>query len=640
MTVASLFPAHTEARESGGIDSFTDWSLEELMGITVTSVSKREEDLFDAAAAVFVLTNEDIRRSGVTNIADSLRMVPGMNVGSAGSNHWAVSSRGFNSILANKLLVLVDGRAVYSPFFAGVYWDLQQFLLDDVDRVEVIRGPGATLWGANAVNGVVNIVTRSAKETQGTLLYGGGGDVNRALAGIRHGGQSGRDTYYRIFSTYSAKDSYPLADGRSAEDSWQAWHGGVRVDHDPAGETHAMWQANATVLDLDDGDSDAFNVHTLGRWSREFLTDSSIETQAYYDRTRRDEARDRLFNEIETVDLSFQNNLHLGERNELIWGLGYRFSKSEIRDTSPTVQVREENFDQNIFSTFLQNEFQVVPDRFSATAGVKVEHNDFTGFEFQPSVRMAFEPAERQTLWAAVSRAVRTPSEVEGRDAVLVPIGPPESGPGGNPVLPVVVSDGDLSAEILWAYEVGYRVQPTRRVSLDFAAFYNVYRDIIRPGEMDRVEPGNPMLAVFPWENSMRGNTYGGEAFGEFRLTERLRFSTAYSLLFAQLEESADMETERVEESSPRHQVTLRSAFDLSRRTEIDGQFRFVDAIFDTPSYVTADLRVAYRPTDHFELALVGQNLLQSRHREQPEQFMAVEAEVPRGFYGKLTWRF
>lgn len=617
-----------------------DLSLEQLLSVSVTSVSKREQKLADAPAAITVLTNEDLRRSGATSVAEALRAVPGLDVGQVNASQWAVSSRGFNNLYANKLLVLVDGRAVYNPLFAGVYWDLQQPMLEDVDRIEVIRGPGATLWGANAVNGVINVVTRSAKETQGGLLYGGGGNVHEVMGGSRYGGQIGENTYYRIFGGYQLTDNYPLANGQSAGDGWQSWGTGFRVDHNPQAATHMTWQGDVTTVDLDDHTSSGYNVNTLGRWTHDLSDRSNIELQAYFDQTHRDEIM-RSRSTIDTLDFSAQHTFGLGERNDVIWGMGYRFMGNKIEQTNPFAPVRNGDFSLQLFSAFLQDEFKVVPEKLTVTMGTKIEHNDITGFEIQPSVKAVFKPSERQTLWASVSRAVRTPDELEGTDLFAIGIGAPFVGPGGGLYVPALVGNGNLASEVLWAYELGYRVRPAERVSIDLAAFYNDYSHLISFGNPTQFVPGVPFgTAEIPWSNRLSGRTYGGEASVTFSPLDTWRLTASYSLLMAKISGEPEANAQSIEQGSPKHQVTLRSSYDLNNRWSFDAQMRYVSSIQSVPDYVTADLRLSYRLTEKLEFSIVGQNLLQNHHPEQGSVPLSVTAEVPRGLYGKLVWHF
>jgi len=617
-----------------------DLSLEELMNESVTSVSGHEQRLGDAAAAIAVLSNDDLRRSGATTIMDALRLVPGMDVGAVNSSQMAVSARGFNGVFSNKLLVLVDGRAVYNPLFSGVYWDLQQTIMEDVDRVEVIRGPGATIWGANAVNGVVSVVTRSARDTQGTLVYGGAGDVHQAMGGVRYGGRAGENTYYRTFVSYQATADYPLANGQPAGDRWQSTHGGFRLDHYPDQDTQLTWQAEATAVDLYDRTADANNINTLGRWTRQLSADSGVEVQAYYDRTSRNDAAN-LYAVVDTVDVTAQHTLTIDPRDAIVWGLGYRFTDTALKPAPPFIIIRKSHVHLHLFNVFVQDELKVVPDKFTLTAGIKVEHNDFTNFEFQPSVRMTFKPTAQQTLWAAVSRAVRTPSETEGRDMFTALAGPPSVGPGGGLYVPTLVGDTNPIAEVLWAYELGYRIQAGRRVNVDLTSFYNDYTNLISVGGVDQFIPGVPFgEAMTPFSNIFKGQTYGGEASATLSPADGWKVTAGYSLLFVHIQGPAVTSRAVLAGSSPKSQASLRSAYDFTTRATLDAQLRYVSAIQFVPAYLTADVRLSYRPTHQLELALVGQNLFDPQHPEQPAQPTTVTTEVPRGFFAEITWRF
>jgi iron complex outermembrane receptor protein len=619
-----------------------DLSLEELLDVKVTSVSKREEKLTDAAAAIFVLNNDDLRRSGATSFAEALRLVPGLHVAAANSAEWAISARGFSSLYANKLLVLVDGRTVYNPIFAGVFWDLQQMNLEDVDRVEVIRGPGATVWGANAVNGVINVVSKSARETQGTFLYGSGGDVHLTMDGARYGGKLGADTYYRVEGGYQLTDDYPLANGNPGGDKWQSERLGFRLDHYPDDATQLTWQAGAVVNQLADNASDAYNVNTLGRWTHTLLDQASLEVQAYYDRTDRNDIF-RGGSAVDTFDLTAQNTFGLGERHEVIWGLGYRFAATRLQQLPNTAFLVLDNQDrQHLFSAFVQDEFKLVPDQLTLTAGLKLEHNEFTGLELQPSFRATLKPAENQTLWAAVSRAVRTPSEFEAANLLGVITGPNFTGPGGGLYTPVILGNGNPAAEVLWAYELGYRLQPSKRVSLDLATYYNEYTDLIgfNPAQTT-FTPGTPGTAAVSWANTQEGRAYGGEASLTVAPWDHWRLTASYALV------QVDITGPGFANSTPKHQVMVRSSFDFSEQMSLDAQVRYVDSLVarananQVPAYVTADVRWSYRPTQQLEFSLVGQNLFDPQHAEQPAGTIgAITTEVPRGFYGKVTWKF
>lgn len=636
LTASSAFSA---GQEQGIARSLGDLTIEDLLNESVSSVTKSTTRQVDAPAAISVLSNDDIQRSGATSLADALRLVPGMDVGTVNSSQYAVSARGFNSIFANKMLVLRDGRAVYNPIFSGVFWDLQQPMLEDLDRVEVIRGPGGAIWGANAMNGVINILSRSARDTQGGYAYAGGGNIHESMAGGRFGGTIGDDVYYRVFASYQANGDYPLANGRSAQDAWQAWHGGFRIDQYVDLDTHFTWQADATVLDLGGGASYAYNVNTLGRWSRQLSDRSSVEFQAYYDRTHRDEMQRARVNS-DTFDVTALHRFGLGAEQDITWGLGYRFIHNSAEQKRRAVMVRKSGSDLSLYSFFVEDEWRAVPDKLSFTAGVKVEHNDYTGIEIQPSLRALFKPTPKQTFWAAVSRAVRTPSETEGGDLFGIAYGAPIAGPGGVYV-PTIVGNGNPDSEVLWAYEMGYRVQPHKNVSVDAAAFYNHYTDLIGVRGFSRFIPGVPAgVAELPFTNFFTADTYGGEVLVTVTPSRSWRLTASYSLIEADFHGPAGSNAPALERAIPNQQVLLRSSYDLSKRASVDVQVRCVDQIQSVPGYVTADVRLLYRVTDRLDVSIVGQNLFSGQHLEQAAQPVTTTSAVPRGVYGKMTWRF
>ena len=636
---AKAQPPEVISRGEPATDSLADLSLEDLVNVKVTSVSKQEEKLNDAAAAIFVLSNGDIRRSGATTVPDALRLVPGLQVAAVDSRSAAVSARGFNLQFGSKLLVMIDGRVVYSPLFSGVYWDAQQVMLDDVDRIEVIRGPGATVWGANAVNGVINILSKSARETQGGLIYGGGGDVHLALGGARYGDKISEDTYYRVYGIYQLNDNYRQMNGPSANDGWDLGKGGFRVDHYTPNDGQLTWQGDAYAGNLADHAGDLNGCNTLGRWTQRISDRSSYEVQAFLDHTFRDDTLAEI--SLDTADLTFQHTFGLGERNDVIWGLGYRFTNTRLEKTNtPAVTFLEKDIALNLFSAFIQDEFQIIPDQLTFTLGTKVEHNDFTGIEIQPSARLMFKPTENQTVWAAVSRAVRTPSQVEGREFGSLALGTPVVGPDGGLYTPTLFGNPDIKSEVLWAYELGYRIQPTHRISVDVAAFYNDYSRLVGYQPTSFI-PGAPAgTLVLDQVNTLRGETYGGEAVVTVAATDAWRLSASYSLLMMHLQGEPASDVESFELNAPTHQVVLRSSYDFTRHTSLDAQLRYVDNVQAVAAYVTADVRLAYRPTANLEFSLVGQNLLDDRHPEQVSTIGLPTTEVPRGFYGKVTWQF
>lgn len=655
----------TEEASQGAQLELTETSIEDLMNIQVTSVSKRPQKLSDAAAAVFVITRDDIRRSGATSIPEILRMAPGVQVAKIDSNQWAISIRGFNSRFANKLLVLIDGRSVYTPFFSGTYWDVQDTVIEDIDRIEVIRGPGATLWGANAVNGVINIITKHTQESQGGLLVAGTGvGEERGFGALRYGARVGDDTYYRFYFKGFDRDNGVNAAGDKGADAWNVLRGGFRVDSEKTGRDTLTLQGDIykgkegevfTVPLLEPPYSETMDSTTnvgggnlLTRWKRKFSSNSDMALQLYYDRTERDTA---LFGETrDTTDVDFQNRVMLGDSNEIVWGLGYRFSHSGF-DNKRAVTFTPDRRNDEVFSAFIQDDIAVVKDQVHLIVGSKFEHNNFTGVEIQPNTRLIWTPDNSHTLWAAASRAVRTPSIADETIRNEHTVYPPGTfGPSQVlPVLNVVRGSDKLDSEELMAYEVGYRIKPAEHFSVDIAAFYNMYR------RLRTLENGTPFLntssATLHIENpisldeKMNGETSGAELSADWSPLESLRFRAAYSLLEVQMHPDPDNNNPAykaiMEEDNPRHQASLRSSISLVKDVEFDMWVRYVDRIYGINDYVTLDSRLAWNPLRNLELSLAGRNLLDNQHPEFREYIInTTPTEVVRSFYGKITWRF
>jgi iron complex outermembrane recepter protein len=607
-------------------------SLEQLSQIEITTISRRSASLADTPAAVTVLSGQDILRSGAKSVAEALRQVPGLMVGQIDANSWAISSRGFNSEFATKMLVMMDGRSVYSPLFSGTFWDVQNVMLEDLEKIEVVRGPGSTLWGANAVNGVINIVTRSARDTQGALVYGGGGFPQQALAGVRYGGQAGPQTYYRVYSLYQQSDAFPrLTSGNNGADRWNLGQGGFRLDHETAGGARVTWQGDGYHEQVPEGTESTHGANTLGRYRQDLSDTSSIELQAYFDYTYR---RTFLFETPRYMaDLDFQHSFALGERHAFLWGLGYRLNYSEYAATSPLLTVNQDTLTAHLFSGFVEDEIQVVPDKVTVTPGCKIEHNDMTGWEPQPGVRLAVRPKEGQLIWASVSRAVRIPGDGEYHGVLTYPVFT-ASGPG------IYSSDRNVQSEKLVAYEAGCRFQILKNLSADLATYYNDYDGVIAQAPSGQfVAPGVPRVTS---QNMLFGGVYGGELALTYRPLEIWRLTAWYGLSFADLDAPSAVLTEvrRTESRVPAHQAFLRSSLDITHRWQFDAQLRYVDNVETSPAYVEADVRLAWRPTNRLELAVVGQNLLHESHREFRQATSAAHAAVPRGVYAKLTWRY
>jgi iron complex outermembrane receptor protein len=470
-------------------------SIEELMNREVTSVSKMSQRAFDSAAAVFVITQQDIRRSGVTTIAEALRMVPGMVVARIDANKWAVSARGFNSRFANKMLVLVDGRTVYTPAFSGTYWETLDPVLADIDRIEVIRGPGASLWGANAVNGIINIITKGSQDTQGGLVDVTVGDEERGIVDLRYGTELAEHMYLRAYGKYSKRDGQLDVNGEDAQDDWDLKRGGFRADWRTSGSDIFMLQGDIYHTNRDQNfvlpssssptgservrDSGTLSGNSLlGRWEQIQSLSSRTALQFYY---QREESDDLLGNyDLDIFDIDFQHEVALLKGNELIWGGEYRFNSDDFNDV-PLLTMSPRQRDYSLFGAFVQDKVNLFNNRLEVTLGSKFEYNSFTGWEVQPTVRALWDIASRHRLWMAVSRATRTPSRVELNGKLNV-IGLPSGTLGLLPSRIVFQGDDELKSETLVAYELGYRTWPADNLFLDIVAFFNDY-DELRTGE-------------------------------------------------------------------------------------------------------------------------------------------------------------
>ena len=633
------------------LDALKRMSFEELMSVEITSVSRTEESLRDAAAAVAVVTPEIIRRSGATTLPDALRLVPGIHVGEQTSSSWAVSSRGFSSITSEKLLVLSDTRSIYTPLFSGVNWPVQDYLLEDIERVEVIRGPGAALWGSNAVNGVINITTRSARDTHGTLLEAGAGTFDRAWLEARYGGETSGGVNYRVYGKYLDRDA-TLAPALPSEDSWNLGHVGFRTDWDSTPHDSFTVQGDAyraklgllspgtTIIGrpgpVPPFSSDLSGGNVLARWRRTADDGADLQLRAYYDYTRRDDPS--FLDTLHTFDLDLQRRFSAGSIHEIVWGADYRLTANTNEGRGVFAVEPEKSTDQ-LFSGFIQDQISL-GSKLRVTLGTKLEHNDFSGFEFQPSVRMAWLPRENHTSWAAISRAVRVPTRIERDLAIDI------TDPAGDPVARWLGND-DFASERLVAYEIGDRWQPLEKLSFDLALFYNDY------DRLASLEFGEPFIAtdgrtVIPItsENLTTGRTYGAELLVEWQPVDDWRLTASYSHIDMNLDaEGQDLNRgEWQEDATPRNIAGLRSLLTLGTRFEIDAQLRYQTRIERQPAEVESldgftelDVHLGWHATEHWDLSLVGQNLLHDDHVEfgPVDQRGALE----RAAYLQATWR-
>ncbi len=639
----------------------TELSIEQLMEVEVMLADRKPRKLSETSAAVFVVTEEDIRRSGATCIPEALRMVPGVQVARIGSGKWAVTSRGFNSRFAFNLLVLIDGRTVYTPVFSGVFWEVQDILMEDIDRIEIIRGPGASLWGANAVNGIVNVITKSAKETQGALATGGAGTEERAFGGARYGGQVSDRGHYRIYAKYFERDDAVFPDGSDAGDDWDMFRAGFRTDLSLSGKDDATVQGDLysgerrqvfvypTVVspyeDVVEQEDDMSGANVLGRWRRQLSNGSDMALQVYLSHAENTEY-DTDWDE-DVFDIDFQHHFAFGKTHELTWGLGYRWYSDDIRSTD-IIAFDPPEESEDLFSAFLQDDIELVEDRLRLTLGSKLEHNDATGFEIQPNARILWTPGSTHVFWAAVSRAVKVPSRTERSLRLFQRVLPPfsEENPWPFPAEAVFFGNPDSEPEEVIALEAGYRALPAGNISLDIALFYNFYDHFIDGVLGDpsfRIQDGAGVL-TFPVTNETRleAETWGAEVALAWEPSRRWRLRTAYSFFQEKIHEE-DGFSLIGEDSSPRHQMSILSCVDLPGNLEWDLWFRYVDELSarGIDAYATLDMRVGWKPIRNLEISVTGQNLLDPEHPEFYEgALLAPRTEIERGVYAKFAWRY
>ena len=616
-------PSTPASRSSSVLKSL---SLEELAQIEVTSAGRKEEKLSNVAAAIDVITQEDIRRSGVRNLPEALRLATGLQVAKFNNGSWPISARGFASTAANKIQVFMDGRSLYTPLFGGTFWDMQNTVIEDVDRIEVIRGPAATLWGGNAVNAVINIITKKASDTRGMLVVLGGGADERGFVTFRYGGEAGGNTAYRIYGSYFNRDSLALQNGLDAKDPYQVGLGGFRVD------SALNENDNLTVQgDLYSGDAGLrgradIGVHggnVLARWTHRLRNGSELQLQTYYDRTSRlvplqmDEVRN-------IYDLDLQYRISRGERHDFVWGMGYRVSNNST-EAQPVISFEPSGRHLGLFNVFVQDEIALIRDRVHLIIGSKFENYSFSGWNAQPSVRLVWSPSRRQSVWSAVSRAVRIPTQFD-RDLIV------RAGP-----IVAIQGNPNFRPENLIAYEAGYRVLPVPRISLAISTYYNSY-DNLRSQESLSPAPFPVRL-----DNRLEGRTFGAEVSARYQVLPWWRLTSGYSNLQKILDlepGSTDRTGGRQEGFDPRNQFSLRSNMDLGRKVELDFWVRHVGALQLTapalvPAYTVFDVRLGWRPFEEFEFSVVGRNLPEKRHLE----FGPNGELVRRAVYVTAVWR-
>ena len=637
--------------------SLAELSLEQLSDIEIVSVSKRMGSVLDAPASVYVISHDSIRRSGATSIPEALRLAPSVEVARRGSHEWSVSIRGFNNSISNKLLVLIDGRSVYSPLYAGVFWDVQDTLLEDVDRIEVISGPGGALWGANAVNGVINIITRSATETEGGFAETGGGNEERMFAGFRYGGHIAQDTAMRAYIKTFERDSAKDTAGRNANDDWRMVQGGFRLDWEPPGDDHLTFQGD--VYSGEEGgrfesdfalgglpgdefrdEVEVSGGNLLGRWSREKAAGDQWRWQVYYDHTRRHiPATGREVRH--TLDMEFQYNYALIDDHNFLWGAGFNLTEDHIDNSLTTAFQPDSRTDQTL-SAFFQDRLTLKDEKVFLTVGSKFEHNDYTGFEVQPNLRLSWLASREQTLWTAISRAIRIPSRLDSDVQLTRLIAAPDN---SSPIYATYSGNPNSRSEKLIAYEAGYRIQVKDTLSFDVALFYNDY-DSLQTFEPEApiVVNETPGYTLMPYVigNEMEGHSYGGVLVTKWQPMPNWRLEFHHSALRLQLHagaNSGDNMSEVLPDNSPENQSAVHSFVNLPNNLSLYGGLRYVGRLPNqqVSGYTAFDMTLQWQARENISVSLTGKNLTDSGHLEFGSADMN---EIERSLYGRVKWKF
>ncbi|MBX9916336.1 MAG: TonB-dependent receptor [Nitrosomonas sp.] len=674
IVLALCWLANTASAESKSISGkqpvsnpFLDLSIEELMKVEVTSASRHSQKLSEVPSAIFVITQDDIRRSGATSIPEALRMAPGVEVARIGTDKWAVSIRGFNGRFADKLQVMMDGRSVYNPLFAGVQWEQQDTLMEDIERIEVIRGPNAAVWGANAVNGVINIITKKAADTQGTLISGGGGSFEHGFAGARYGAKINEDTPFRIYVKGFTRNNMQSLTGENTNDQWHSARGGFRLDHRRGIDQFTVQgdifynsygdRLDKSVLGPPIIPTEAARGHDAGgnlrlRWDRTLSEKSAIMLQTYYDRVDYNLLASAIF-KTESFDIDFQHRFPLFDRHDVTWGANYRLYHNTVSDTQ-LISLSPRTQTNHMASAFIRDEITLLPERLRLNLGSRFDHNDFTGMEIQPNARLMWTPDNQNSIWMAVSRAVRTPSRAE--NDVQLNTRTLNGVPGLSallpfPVLAQLMGSSSFNSEKLIAYEMGYRHQFTPKASIDISGFYNDYSQLRSPTSgLPYFHAGFPPYLILPIEltNKASGEAYGVETSVEWKPTEKWRLQGNYSFLNLKIHSDSalrqlDPTTGSANKVSPHHQISLRSNYDFSEKLQLNLWLRYVSSVdfYRIPGYVTMDAKLVHRPVKNVELFVVGQNLFSQNHREFVGDFIpSLPVTIPRGVYAGAEWRF
>jgi iron complex outermembrane receptor protein len=650
-------PVPADAQDSQG--TLKQLSLEELGNIEVSTASKSPKQVWDTPAAIYVITQEDIKRSGATTIPEALRLAPGVEVARIDSNKWSIGIRGFGSRLSRSVLVLIDGRSVYSTLLTGTYWEVQDTVMEDIDRIEVIRGPGGTIWGPNAVNGVINIITKSSKDTHGLLVSAGGGNVEEGFFNARIGGSNGKGLDYRVYAKGFDRGPEQHIDAQKY-DRWRAAQGGFRMDwkkseHDSftfqgdlydegAGESVSLTNYTAPYQQVITGTELLSGGNLLGRWTRTFSEGNDIQVQAYYDRTNR---REPNFGDLRnTFDIDYLERFHLGSRHHFSVGLGARESQGHELEVTPGLYFSPAFRTDQLYTAFVQDSITLIPNRLTAEIGTKLLVTNYSGLEPEPSGRLLWTPTATETFWAAVTRAVRTPSDAE-RDFFLS--GFIATLPNGTPFFARFNGNPNFQSELMNGYEIGFRRLVGKSLYVDVAGFFNQYsnlfsEDLIGAPFLENTPAPPHILLPADFGNGLEGSTIGGEIAPEWRPTSFWTLKGSYSYLHMVIKKSPGSldvgDPASVTGSSPQHQVTTQSSLDLPKRVSFDLTFRYVSALpaQGIHAYSTADARLGWSVGRHLELSVVGSNLFQPSHIEFGSD-PGPNVGLRRNVYGKIVWR-
>lgn len=670
--------ASNQAAPEDDITDLTDLSLEELVSVDFSSVMKSRSALKNTPASIFVLTSEEIRRTGATSIPEALRVVPGLHVARIDSNKWAISTRGFSAEFANKLLVLMDGRAVYTPFFSGTWWDQEDVMMDDIERIEVIRGPGASLWGANAVNGVINIVTKNARNTQGGLVSAYGGNM-RVGGGLRYGMELDKNTHLKVYGRHSNYDEAKLPNSNiDAGDNSRLSKMGFRLDKNQGASDKFNLQGDAfigfsgganqlfpTLLDDErpttspayyhqhETDVSYSGHYLMGRWEHAISNDESTALRFFWSRNERKAILIEAGYQIDTLDLDFQHNLRLNDQHYLIWGAGGRLNFNNTQNSLEFSWYPQHRMDE-IYSLFVQDEITLVPNRWTLTLGGKLEHNPVTYFEWQPNARLSWTPDPHQFFWGSVSRAVRTPNWWEQDTHYHAGIIPPRSGGAAQPTDPAtlitLIGNRGIKSEKLVAYELGWRGEFTPQLTADASLFYYDYHHVssVSPVSLDSSNiAAGYLLQTNTFTNYGLVDVYGGEISVDWKVLENWKLRASY----AHTEEIFDLSTAAPAMTSvpnaggyPTHQAMVWSMLQLNPAMTFDLNWRYVDGVRVnanfSPAYHQLDARLAWNIGHGMELAVVGRNLLEKQHTEFGSDFYSQTTAVQREIFAYARWHF